>query len=247
MSQTESQAPAPLPDSSAALAHSTLTYRQLDPRKQAEILAAATEEFSVKGYTSASMNTLVRKAGISKGSLFKYFRTKQDLFLGLLDLATGEVQQWLRNVRQETRDQPLPQRLQRLLESGVEFIRLHPRLAKLYFQQLQTGDVPFSEEQLRTLHRRSRKFLAGILLEAAARGELRPGIDIARASFLVNSMFERFLQASYREHLNPGEDSETGGQALVSWVPDLVDMLCGGLCTPTPDSTSSRTKEHPHG
>jgi TetR/AcrR family transcriptional regulator len=221
-------------DARAPLGHATVAYRQLDPRKQASILRAATEEFADKGYSRASMNTLVRSAGISKGSLFQYFRSKQDLFLGLLELATGEVQQWLRQVREETRGRPLPERLGRLLESGVQFIRSHPRLARLYFQLLQSGDAPFGDEQLKALHRRSRKFLTGILEEAAQRGELRPGVDVERAAFLVDTLFERFLQASYQLHLSPTESNSGEQPSLEAWIDDLVDLLCGGLCGPVP-------------
>ena len=230
---------------SPELANATTAYQQLDPRKQASIFAAAAEEFSRKGYSSASMNSLVRNAGISKGSLFQYFRSKQDLFLGLLELATSEVRHWLRAVRDETREQPLPLRLRRLLSSGLVFIDGHPRLARLYFQLLQSGDAPFGGEQLKALHRRSRRFLAGILEEAAARGELRPGLDIERASFLVNSVFERFLQACYMEHLSPmdhGKDHDP--LALEAWIDDLVDMMTGGLCQlPEPGAEPSDT--HP--
>ncbi|WP_179298630.1 TetR/AcrR family transcriptional regulator [Evansella halocellulosilytica] len=46
---------------------------------------AAIEEFVNNGYEQTSTNTIVKKAGIGKGTLFHYFNSKKDLFLYLLD------------------------------------------------------------------------------------------------------------------------------------------------------------------
>ncbi|ADH98798.1 TetR/AcrR family transcriptional regulator [Salisediminibacterium selenitireducens] len=56
---------------------------QSDKRKR--IINAAMQEFVANGYTSASTNTIVKDAGISKGSLFHYFSNKKDLYLFLID------------------------------------------------------------------------------------------------------------------------------------------------------------------
>ncbi len=58
----------------------------LDPEKRDRILNAAMKEFA-QGYKHASTDNIVRQAGISKGLLFHYFKTKKDLFLFLHDYA----------------------------------------------------------------------------------------------------------------------------------------------------------------
>lgn len=52
----------------------------LDNEKRDRIINAAMREFSAKGYKNASTNQIVKNAGISKGALFHYFTSKQDLF-----------------------------------------------------------------------------------------------------------------------------------------------------------------------
>jgi AcrR family transcriptional regulator len=52
-------------------------------RKQdrpAEITEAAVAEFSEKGYTATRVDDVARRAGVSKGLLYLYFRTKEELF-----------------------------------------------------------------------------------------------------------------------------------------------------------------------
>ena len=50
-------------------------------RKKALILDAAFEWFSVHGYTKSSFKDVARKAGISRASLYTYFKNKRDLFI----------------------------------------------------------------------------------------------------------------------------------------------------------------------
>lgn len=50
-------------------------------RKKALILDAAFECFSVDGYTKSSFKDVARKAGISRASLYTYFKNKRDLFI----------------------------------------------------------------------------------------------------------------------------------------------------------------------
>ncbi len=45
------------------------------------------DEFAAKGYKNASTNNIVKKAGVSKGILFYYFKNKKELFLFLVDYA----------------------------------------------------------------------------------------------------------------------------------------------------------------
>lgn len=52
----------------------------LDEKKRMKIINSAMEEFSRNTYQKASTNRIVEKAGISKGSLFNYFKSKKKLY-----------------------------------------------------------------------------------------------------------------------------------------------------------------------
>lgn len=58
--------------------------------KKREILQAAYEVFSEKGFHNASISDIAREAGIAKGSIYDYFHSKDDLFLSLLDFVLAE-------------------------------------------------------------------------------------------------------------------------------------------------------------
>jgi len=208
----------------------TELFRSLSPEKQEKIFDAALNEFASNGYLNASMNSLVKAAGISKGSLFLYFRTKRDLFSGVVEIATARVKQYLREVALETTEMDFFQRLERLLRAGLQFIDDNPMLARIYFHLLQSGESPFGVERVADLHNQSREFLAGFVITAIDRGEVRGGTDVDRVAFLLNAMLDRLLQAYYLEHLGSGLGLYRGEPwELECWVRAMVDLLRTGV------------------
>ncbi len=57
------------------------TFDNLSEEKRHLIIRTATSEFARNGFENTNINTIAEKAGISVGSLYKYFESKQDLFL----------------------------------------------------------------------------------------------------------------------------------------------------------------------
>lgn len=57
-----------------------LKRSQIRERRPAEILAAAFEEFQQKGFTATSIDDIAERTGLSKGSIYNYFKSKEHLF-----------------------------------------------------------------------------------------------------------------------------------------------------------------------
>lgn len=56
------------------------SFENLDHNKKQCIINAGFSVFAEYGYTKASVDDIIKKAGISKGSLFYYFKSKQNFF-----------------------------------------------------------------------------------------------------------------------------------------------------------------------
>ncbi len=69
----------------------TKRFLELDPEKQSRILHASINEFALYGYENSSTNRIIASSGISKGSLFKYFDSKEELYLYALDVSAAEM------------------------------------------------------------------------------------------------------------------------------------------------------------
>lgn len=66
-------------------------FENLTPERREEIFEAAASEFAEHGYEAASVNRILDRAGLSKGSLYYYFEDKADLFQTLLDRALARM------------------------------------------------------------------------------------------------------------------------------------------------------------
>ena len=55
-------------------------YQRRKEDRPAEITAAAFETFAEKGYARARVEEVAKRAGVSKGLLYLYFKTKEELF-----------------------------------------------------------------------------------------------------------------------------------------------------------------------
>lgn len=197
--------------------------------KKQQILDAAVSEFADRGYSRASMNQLVKSAGISKGSLFHYFRTKGDLFGGLVDAAFGQVKAQVKAVRDATSGEPLPWRLEQLLEAGLEFVSAHPRLARIYFRVLRSGDAPFGQQKLQELGEHSRRFLTELIEDAQARGEVAASVDAARTAWLIDAMLERLLAAWHESQLSEDMSDDDRDRERRAWVAAFRALVERGL------------------
>lgn len=205
-------------------------FQSLSSEKREKIFTAAAEEFAEHGYKKASVNSIVKTAGISKGSLFQYFSTKRNLFDGLVDLASDQVKIYLRKVREDTQGLSFFDRLDRLVRSGFEFIDRRPALSRIYFHLLQSGDSPFGLERIVDLRRRGEGFLFDLLVEAQNNGELRKDLDTEKLAFILNSLLENLLRSYYLDHLSAGHGLYQGDpRTLDEWINTTVDFIRNGL------------------
>jgi AcrR family transcriptional regulator len=86
------------------------TFFHLPEEKQNKIIDAAMEEFSSVSFEKASINRIIKSAGISRGSFYMYFEDIYDLTLFLMHKTKKEVMQKVRS-----KYQTLPKQLDKLI------------------------------------------------------------------------------------------------------------------------------------
>ena len=203
----------------------TNKFEQLPEEKQSRIVNASISEFAEKDYETASMNTVVNQAGISKGSLFNYFKTKSVLYDHIYQLALGEVKSYLRDVRDETIDLSFENRLSKVVDSGVLFITEHPRLARIYFRLVYSGDSPNRKKIVNELQDMSDDYLGNIIQDAMDRNELNPNLDKSQSVFFLDAVLNRFLK---EYHLVMNQRSQNTFDKE-EWVKGITKLFTKGL------------------
>ncbi len=206
------------------------TFRHLAPDKQERVLDAALAEFADHGYHQASLNRLVAQAGIAKGSLYQYFPNKEGIFHYIFQHALAMVRNTLTAVKEETLEEDLFTRLEKSLKAGVRFIRKHPRVFSLYLKIQFDQNVPFREEFLAAVRRYAAEYFGSLIRHAKSRGELRPGLPEAATLFLLDAVFDRFLQAMAMPALDVSLGlQQASGETLVRRIREIIDLLRDGL------------------
>lgn len=206
----------------------TQVFVQLEPEKQQRILDAAIAEFSDKGYTNASMNIVVKAAGISKGALFKYFTSKSGLFVSVYKIALRLVKDYLRRVREESREEDFFLRLEKILLAGVKFIADYPGLARIYYHILYTGDAPHKNEILEELHAESVRFLRKLIEQGIEKGQLRADLNPDVCAFVLQCVLDRFIMAHRLEFMGKPLllDDPDASRARIA---EIIEMFKNGI------------------
>jgi len=93
---------------------------------QARIVAAALSLFQSHGFDATTTRAIARKAGIAEGTVFNYFRTKEDIALHFFEL---EVDHAIETVRRtpRLRHAPIEEQLFALINSQLEYLAPYER------------------------------------------------------------------------------------------------------------------------
>ena len=170
------------------------TFDHLPEEKQQLILDTATEEFAHNGYEKTNINVIAEKAGISVGSLYKYFTSKEDLFLMTVHEGSLFLAKTLEPIISS--DQSIIEKLRSIIQVIQTTCREHQSLIKLYSEMTSVGNADLVQRLSHEIESISSDAYTKILEEGQRRGEVRKDIDPRLGSFFVDNLFMS-LQFSY--------------------------------------------------
>ena len=67
------------------------TFFNLSEEKKKRIFDAAVQEFSTRRFSEASINQIVKNAGIPRGSFYQYFADKEDIYLYMVEKVSQDI------------------------------------------------------------------------------------------------------------------------------------------------------------
>jgi AcrR family transcriptional regulator len=82
------------------------TFFNLPKERQEAIIELYIEEFSTHDYDSASLNKIIDKLGIAKGSFYRYFDNKTDLYEFLIDYVLEKKLSYIKDFYEYESDAP---------------------------------------------------------------------------------------------------------------------------------------------
>lgn len=169
------------------------TFLNISAEKREKILSVATHEFSENGFENTNINIIAKKAGVSVGSLYKYFDTKRELFLTVVQSGIAELQRTLEHVYES--DEPILSKLETVIRS-IQRTSRDSELIRLYGGISSQENAGMAREIAREMEGVSARVYTELIRQGQARGEIRSDIDAAMAAYMLDNIFMS-LQFSY--------------------------------------------------
>lgn len=114
--------------------NNSLPRREREKLKQRqEMLAAALELFSEKGFHNVSMQEIAQKSEFAIGTLYKFFKNKEDLYKALMLEQAEKFREALTNAIEESTDEI--EKLRNYVKTKGQFFRENISMVRLYFAE----------------------------------------------------------------------------------------------------------------
>ena len=107
-------------------------------QRRAQLLDAANDIFTTKGYHAAAMDDIAEAAGVSKPVLYQHFPSKLDLYLALLDTSCDRLVEVVREALDSTEDNA--DRVVATMGAFYEFVSSASGEFRFVFESDLTGD-----------------------------------------------------------------------------------------------------------
>lgn len=143
--------------------------RTPNPEMRRRILEAADSLIHEQGFPSLRIEQIVERAGLSIGTFYLYFESKDDMFINLVLENTGLLQRRIESASQT--EGTVRERLDRVLETYLGFVKEHER-GFLYYQNAGHVDTTVGPLSLWACNQCA-SVLQPLLEEGIANGEIR--------------------------------------------------------------------------
>jgi AcrR family transcriptional regulator len=153
-------------------------FANLDLDTRYRILETAAEEFAARGYEGVSLNQLIDRLEMSKGSFYYYFDDKADLFSTVADLAWAIVLP-AEELDLETFDaENFWPSLEALMQDARERVRANPWLVGFTRLMYEPPDVAGVRESLAEKFDRARQWQAELIRRGQEIGSVRADLPV---------------------------------------------------------------------
>jgi AcrR family transcriptional regulator len=206
---------------------------QTNPRKKASqnrsrltvdaLVEATARVLTKEGYDRASTNKIAAVAGVSIGSLYQYFPSKEALVAAVIDRHTQELSQVARAALLKVAASPIEIAVRELVAAAIDAHRVDPKLHRVLAEEVpRTGRL----ENIEAVERNACAFVRGYL--EAHRSEIdAPDLDLA--AFIVVTTVEALTHSAvlHRPDILAGEKAG-------EFVDEVTRLVLRYLRTPSP-------------
>jgi len=191
-----------------------------------QIQDSAEEMFLLKGYRSTTMEDIAKKAELSTGAIYQYFKNKDELYASMnlegLQSMTDEIEAIYKDHRLSSEKKIL-----KIKEAMYRNFLNFPLLLRVVFHvqledTLETLDRKLLN-QLNALGKKTMNLMASIYQEGVKAGKFRPGHGLAHADIMWGTFAGLMMWEEAKRRINPKKDF------LKSTLDLAFEIFCRGI------------------
>jgi TetR/AcrR family fatty acid metabolism transcriptional regulator len=153
-----------------------------DPDKPQQIIEAAVRVFARKGYYNSRVSDIAREAGIAAGTIYLYFKTKDDI---LVTLFRSKMAEFVDALRKAIANEPdAARKVRRLVWLHFSLLEKDPDLAEVLQVELRQGQKFFrgaSGQEIGAYF----ALIGSVLEEGVGEGRFRAGVPVKVATKML--------------------------------------------------------------
>jgi AcrR family transcriptional regulator len=185
-----------------------------------EILLAAEKVFAAKGFFTTTMSDIAREAEFGTGTLYKYFKSKEELYFTLIDEKVEEINPLVKaELSQKT---PAVERIKKVLRLQFEFFERNRDFFRIYTSERSRFEWRVKDEFGKSIHDKMVAYiniLAEVMREGIEEGEFRPMNPMDLAHALVGIVNSFIFEWMISRESNP----------LISKLDTVLEIFLGGV------------------
>ncbi len=199
------------------------TFFNLPNDKREKIIDCAVNEFSNYDYNQASINRIVKDAGIAKGSFYQYFEDKLDLYKYLLNIIGDIKLKYISKHMLNADENDFFDYLKKTFAAGIEFSSKEIKFANIG-NRLIKSDENLKNKIYGDINDRGTEYIESLIKKGQLDDNIRKDIDSKFIAYLITYL--NFASAEF--YFKIYDKFENNGQ-YVQFSNQIIDMLENGI------------------
>jgi TetR/AcrR family transcriptional regulator len=210
----------------------TRTFRRLDPERQQAVIAAILDEAVEKGPTALNIKQVAERAGVSIGSLYQYFGSRDGLMNFAIELCVRYMTDLFNSYRPFLTAMPLRDGLTAYLTGGIEWSQTQAGLLQFFARAAYHGDAELADRVVKPIATTLRGIVHAMLVAAQQRGEIRSDLDLEATTRIIHALTIAVGDAELLPYLNnyfQVKDKKVSAQKILD---ALLALIMQGIGSP---------------
>ena len=211
------------------------TFLNLPEERQKEILDIAIMEFTLNDYKNASLSNIIKKIGLAKGSFYRYFNSKKDLYIYLIEYSMQSRFEEIEDLSRS--DITMEEILIQNYRNKIRYDQQYPLYSGFGYRIFREIDNEEVSEIITGLRDKVLLYTKAILEHQVGKGDVKAGSDLDAIAYMIYQNQVGFFEyLSFKFGINYLKNIEEGKpiysvpeEQIIQSLESFVEILIHGI------------------